>query len=236
VDAPARSTFFVTRFRIPDVSEQDVIIRLHEPRDRAAVREICCDTADAGEPCESFFPDREVLADLVTRYYTDFAPQSSWVAEQNGTVTGYLSGSLDTRKAMRATLWRIVPVTFLKAAGRGLFWHRQFRQLVSVNCREWMRTGIRRPVSLDEYPAHLHINLRKEARGRRIGERLVERFFEQMRAAGVTGVHVGVSEANDGGRKFFERLGFVELGRAGRFRHPATPERLIQTILYGKHV
>src|SRR3989442_159990 len=46
-------------------------VRLYEPRDRAAVREICCDTADSGEPVETFFPDREGFADVLTRYYTD---------------------------------------------------------------------------------------------------------------------------------------------------------------------
>ena len=105
-----------------------IAIRPYEPRDRAAVREICCDTADGGEPSERFFPDREVLADLVTRYYTDFAPQTSWVAEQDGQVMGYLTGCLDTRRSLRTTLWRIVPAAFLKAIGRGLFWHPQFRK------------------------------------------------------------------------------------------------------------
>jgi ribosomal protein S18 acetylase RimI-like enzyme len=213
-----------------------ISIRPYEPRDRAAVREICYDTADGGESGARFFPDREVLADLVTRYYTDFAPQTSWVAEQDGHVVGYLTGCLDTRRSMRTTLWRIVPVTVLKALGRGLFWHPQFRRLVAVNGQDWLRGGGRRPVPLDVYPAHLHINLRPEARGQQVGDQLVEKFFEQMRAAGVTGVHVGVSEANAGGRQFFQRLGFSELGRQGRFRHPLAPDRLTQTILYGKRI
>jgi ribosomal protein S18 acetylase RimI-like enzyme len=208
----------------------DVIIRPFKPGDRAAVREICCNTADAGEPCESFFPDREVLADLVTRYYTDIAPQSSWVAVCDGKVVGYLTGSLDSR----IPWWRIVPATLVKAMGRGLFWQPQFRRLVSLNWRDWLRGAGR--VALEDYPAHFHINLRPEARGQQAGDRLVEKFFEQMRAAGTKGVHVGVSEVNAGGRKFFERLGFAELARCGRYRHPASPGQLTRTIYYGKRL
>jgi ribosomal protein S18 acetylase RimI-like enzyme len=204
-----------------------VIIRPYEPRDRAAVREICCDTADAGNPCESFFPDREVLADLVTRYYTDFAPSYNWVAEDAGQVVGYLTGALETHLPLR-----LLPATAFKALRRGLFWHPQFRHLLALNWGDWLRA--RRPVDLKDYPAHFHINLREVARGNHVGDQLVEKFFVQMLAAGVRGVHVNVSEANTGGRRFFERLGFQELGRQGRFRHPRSPEVLTQTILFGK--
>ena len=86
-----------------------VIVRRYEPRDRAAVRTIFCETADAGEPMESFFSDREILADLLTRYYTDFIPETTWVAEQGGEVGGYLMGCLDTQEFIRAMIWQIVP-------------------------------------------------------------------------------------------------------------------------------
>ena len=60
---------------------ENIIIRKFEDKDRAAVRKICCDTADRGEPIERFFPDREVAADLLTGYYTDYEPSSTFVGE-----------------------------------------------------------------------------------------------------------------------------------------------------------
>lgn len=59
-----------------------LIIRPYAAGDREAVRRICCDTADAGHPVESFFSDRELIADLLMNYYTDYEPESVWVAEQ----------------------------------------------------------------------------------------------------------------------------------------------------------
>ena len=207
-------------------------VRPYEPRDRPAVREICCDTADGGRPVERFFADREVFADLITRYYTDLAPETTWVAEEAGQVMGYVTGCFDSRRFARAMAWRIVPATLLKALGRGTLWHLQTRQFVRVNLRDWLRG--RQPVDLRDYPGHVHINLRAAARGRGVGEQLMEEFIRQAKAAGVPGIHANVSEANPGSRRFFEKCGFVSLGRTGRFRFPDAPEQLIFTMVYGK--
>ncbi len=62
-----------------------------------------------------------------------------------------------------------------------------------------------------DYPAHLHVNVTASARGQRIGERLVERFVDDVRAARLPGVHVvtGRGVRNVG---FYTRLGFAERG------------------------
>jgi len=209
-------------------------IRRYEPRDRSAVREICCETADSGRPVERFFANREVFADLITRYYTDIAPETTWVAEDNGAVVGYLSGCFDSRRFARSMAWRIVPATFLKALVRGTLCHRQTRAFVRVNLRDWLRG--RKKVDLRDYPGHVHINLRAAARGQRVGERLMEEFVRQAKAAGVPGIHANVSEANSGSGRFFEKCGFVPLGRTGRFRFPDAPDQLIYTKVYGKRL
>jgi GNAT superfamily N-acetyltransferase len=210
-----------------------VVIRPYEPKDREAIRQICCDTADGGEPVEAFFPDREVFADLLTRYYTDYEPQSTWVAERDGQVIGYLTGCLNTRRFLRVMAWRLVPLAFIKALVRGTFWHPQILKLLSANLSSWLRGGFRREVSLWSYPAHLHINLRKGSRGEQIGRQLVERFFEQVSRAGLSGIHAGVSSENECGRRFFESVGFTPLAREARFRSPDT-QQVVCTIVYGK--
>ena len=59
------------------------------------------------------------------------------------------------------------------------------------------------------YPAHLHVNLAPQFRGRGLGGRLVERFIADAAAAGAPGVHVTTSR---GARNvaFYERNGFSE--------------------------
>ena len=209
-----------------------VAIRPYEPRDRPAVREICCDTADNGGPMESFFPDRELLADLVTRYYTDYEPQSAWVAERDSAVVGYLTGCLDTARFRRVMAWRIVPVLLGKALARGTPWHPQVRALLRANAGDWFRGGLRSGVSLAEYPAHLHVDLLAATRGLGVGRALMARWFDQVRAAGLRGIHAGVNADNTDGCRFFEAMGFTVLDRQSRMRLP--DGRQVETLIYGR--
>ena len=209
-------------------------IRPYQPPDRAGVRQICCDTADAGQPVERFFPDREVFGDLLTNYYTEHEPQSVFVAENDGEVVGYLTGCLDTKRFVRVMARRIVPAVLLKALFRGTLWHPQTVRLLRPNLPMWLKGGYRNSAPLDDYPAHLHVNVREGFRGQRLGQRLVEAFCERARAAGVRGVHAGVSAENPRASHFFQDQGFVELQREHRFRKPDDPTRLLETITYGK--
>ena len=211
-------------------------IRPYEPRDRAALRQICSDTADAGRPIERFFPDREVFADVLTNYYTEFEPQSVFVAENGDDIVGYVTGSIDTKRFLRTMLWRIGPVVLVKALLRGTLWHPQAVRLFRANIGMWLKNGYRTGPTLNNYPAHLHVNVRDGFRGQGLGERLVEAFCKRARAAAIRGVHAGVSAENLQGRHFFEELGFIELHREPRFRKPDGTGEILYTILYGKQL
>jgi GNAT superfamily N-acetyltransferase len=65
------------------------------------------------------------------------------------------------------------------------------------------------------FPAHLHVNVAANARGRRVGERLVGAFERHAAVRGAPGVHVvtGAGMRNVG---FYERLGYREAARAPR--------------------
>jgi hypothetical protein len=203
-------------------------VRPYEPRDREAVRAICCDTADRGEPVENFFPDREVFADLLTRYYTDHEPESIWVGEVGGEVIGYLTGCLDTRRFIRVTAFSVAPRLLIKAIRREILKHPQAKEFVRSNLRLWLR-GTRKTVRFDEYPSHLHINLKHGARAKGLGCDLVTRFLVQAKAAGSCGVHANVREDSERARKFFEGLGFQAGGR-----HPvmATAGTVLYALTY----
>ena len=214
--------------------ERQVAVRPYEPRDREAVRRICCETADRGGPVEAFFSDRDVFADFVTGYYTAYEAQSLWVAEQGGQVIGYLTGCLDTRRCRRLTACVIVPRASVKALGRGALWSRATWRLAWAGLQTLLRGGGHARPSLERYPAHLHINLLRAFRGRRVGLGLVERFMAQAQAAGVRGVHVAIRGDNPPSRRFFERLGFIELSRHPVVFPNGASYDIRETVVYGK--
>ena len=201
------------------------IIRPYAAGDRAALRRICCDTADAGRPVEAFFDDRELIADLLMNYYTDFEPASAWVAEQAGgpaiaggpgiagEVVGYLTGCRDTSRFRRIMFWWIVPRALFKAFWRGTWWAASTRRLIRYNLPICWRALGRRAIPLAGYPAHLHINLRPGMQGQGIGRQLINQFLAQLRSAGIPGVHLSAREDNITAIAFFEKIGFARFDR-----------------------
>jgi len=75
------------------ISDKKFEIRKFQPADRARVRELCCETGFLGNPIDPVFEDREIFADYLTAYYTDWEPESAFVLLVNGEIRGYLLGS-----------------------------------------------------------------------------------------------------------------------------------------------
>ena len=213
-----------------------VVIRPYEPRDRDALRRIACDTAERGQPVERFFRDREVFADLVTRYYTDDEPQTAWAAECEGRVIGYLTGCLDTPRYRRVMIRRVIPRVILKAIAHGALVSGEMWRLLGAGVVTWLGGGCRRQTFLRCYPAHLHVNVQEGFRGQRVGRRLVERFYEQARAAGCEGVHAVVREDNQPACRFFEWMGFAILSRRTVTMLGGRGFRQRQAAIYGKRL
>ena len=219
------------------MTDDDVLIRPYQSGDRAAIRHICCETADRGEPVENFFSDRELMADLVTRYYTDFEPQSAWVAEVSGRVMGYLTGALDTSRSRRIVARRIVPAAVGRAILRGALFGEEAWAMLRALWRSRRGYAVHRHHhALEDYPAHLHIDLLKDLRGRQAGRRLMTAFFDQVRRARVPGIHATVRGDNAAARLFFERMGFNALYEYSMFLPMKGALYHAPVVVYGKKI
>ena len=212
----------------------EVLIRPYVPADRESVRHICCETADCGNPVESILPDRHLVADLMTRYYTDYEPQATWVAGSEGRVVGYLSGTVRPQRFFWINFVWVAPIAILRAIGRGVLFRRSTWRLLGAALTTWVRGGFHRRVPLRCYPCHLHINVQPEFRGQRVGQRLIERFLEQMRAARQAGVHVAVREDNPPAQRLFQRLGFTELSRHPFILPNGSARHVTSMVMYAR--
>lgn len=189
-------------------------VRAYRTADRDAVRRIACETAEIGSPLTADFPYRDFISDVLTSYYTDLEPGSSWVAvNSGGAVVGYLNGCLDTRRYLAAVPRRIVPFALVRALPTGLFFSRAFWRFLWAGILSGKKSGSYHHRWLSTHPAHFHINLLPEGRASGLGRRLLENFREQARAAGAGGLHLGTRGDNENARRFFERQGFSVLER-----------------------
>ena len=213
-----------------------VEVRRFQPVDREQIREIACQTASHRGALEQLFGDADVMADLLTRYYTDYEPASLWVAvDDNGHVIGYLSGCLRSVWRRRRMARTIFPRAVWRALRGGALWRRETWHLLRSILKTFgLGEGRRMKPILTRFPAHLHINLRPGVRGQGVGRALVERFEEQARDAEVPGVHARVHAANDGARGFFESLGYEEINRYPWYLAQDGQMLRQETIIYAK--
>jgi len=176
--------------------------------DRQAVRQICCDVADRGNPIEGIFPDREFAADLLTSYYTDFEPESTFIAEQDGRVIAYINGCLDNRRYGLAVIFLIIPRLILKGLVRGTFFRPECWQILKGSVRNWKRIFDWRKKSFHSHQGHLHIGVVKEARRHQAGHLMMERLLSYASEKGLASIAASVHEGNTEACRFFEQLGF----------------------------
>jgi ribosomal protein S18 acetylase RimI-like enzyme len=182
------------------------IIRKFEKKDREAVRKIACDSAFMGEPCEIFFSGRDFLADILTLYFTDYEPQSSFVAEIDKNVGGYLIGTRDSSNFMKVFLLKILPGLIFKFFFKGIIFRKKNIKYFFNLFHSLLKGELKGPEINKEYPALLHINIDEKYRKMKIGSALIEQFLDYLRSTEVPGVHLNAKSEH--AAVFFEKMGF----------------------------
>lgn len=185
-------------------------IRPYRPEDREAVRHICCETGCGGRPVDLMYSDRQLFADFLTRYYTDFEPESSLVVEDGGRVVGYLTGCRRHRyhRVVQFLIGVVVGTRALLRTALGRY-ERASRAYV-----RWcfFRAQWEIP-SIPPRAGHFHVNLLPGYRQRGLGLRLYRRFMASLDGrVGSLFVRVETTDDRRSGR-IFERFGFRQVHR-----------------------
>jgi GNAT superfamily N-acetyltransferase len=184
------------------------------PEDWSRARAICVATGAAGRPITA--TRAPFFGEFWVGPYQKLLPQWTYVAEEQGRIVGYLTGCPDTRAFERKRRWLFALPLFAKTVLRAYpptgDTRRFLRRALGVEPEpNALFSRELKARLLHEYPAHLHVNLEDSSvRGRGAGRILMERFFGDLRRAGVTGVHVHCGE---GPVPFYLKLGFEELER-----------------------
>ena len=61
------------------------------------------------------------------------------------------------------------------------------------------------------YPAHIHIDILKEYRGKGYGKGLIRKLIDSLKSKGVKGIYLTVDTKNKKAIKFYYKLGFSKL-------------------------
>ncbi len=184
-------------------------IRNYQPRDREAVRRLCCDTGFLGKPIDPVFEDRKLFADYLTSYYTDFEPEASFVMEQDGVIKGYLLGSRRYHLQKFYNLWNNCLLFF-----QVLFRYRHYNSATKAYIRWICRNSMKEVPPAPRNTPHFHFNVLPEAQGLARVRQLLGGYLEYLRASGDKEVFGQVVTFSDRrGAKLFERYGFEVIGK-----------------------
>lgn len=194
--------------------EAGLTIRQYRPEDREQVRQICRETAYRNRGYALFFEDGQLFADYWTRYYLEYEADLSFVVEREGEVVGYLLGCADSARFLKIMKRKILPKIVLKLTWgivtlryRRLKTYRFIRWLVFKSWREVPA------IPVDRFPAHYHLNLKRDGRFKGGFSGLLQRFLDELERRGIPGLYGIVLEPKKGGiiSKMFSAVGEVGL-------------------------
>ena len=185
------------------------------PADAPTLSDICVRTGHRGQDARGVYGDPSLLAAMYLLPYLALEPDWCWVGEDDKadsiTPVGYIVGTPDTRAFATRTEAQCWPALRAQHPPPA-----QDDTSLQARLTRALHGG---PPSglpfLDSHPAHLHIDLLPPAQGRGHGSTLMALFIEALRAAGVPGVHLGVSAQNPRAIAFYRRIGFETLQDAG---------------------
>ncbi|MDP9290976.1 MAG: GNAT family acetyltransferase [Verrucomicrobiota bacterium] len=192
------------------LAQKKLTLRKYTDADRPVVRRLCCETGFLGNPIDPIFSDREIFANFLTGYYTDWEPESAFVLEVDGEVKGYLLGSRHPHRQQIYNIYQNVGL-FLRILLRYWRYDAASRRFV------WwiLGYGWREVPAAPRRTAHFHINLLPDARNVASTRALMDAYLKYLHEHGEKRVYGQmVTFESRRGAKMFERYGFRVINRA----------------------
>jgi hypothetical protein len=212
---------------------QEVVIRNFTRVDRDRVRRISCDTSFLGLDRGNIFSDDEILADALTLTYTDYEPESCFVAQVKDRVVGYISGTRDV-SAMSRVDNKVIPDLLLKALRRGVFIRKVNLKFFFYCFRSAVVGEFFMPDFSKKFPASLHVNIEEGYRQEGIGRKLITHYLHYLTDNHVRGVHFGT--LSESAHTFFVSLGFIDLFQGKRSYLKPYLGKEINFYVLGKYI
>lgn len=179
--------------------------RTTDPTEVDRLYDICLRTGASGAGAEDLHDDPRLLGEVYLGAYLEYEPDHAFVVvSDDDTPLGYVLGARDTlafEALLRSAWWpplrQRYPLGSFPAESHD---ERLVRKIHAPRHTD--------PEAIKGFPAHLHVDILREAQGGGNGRRLMETLFRALREDGVEGVHLNVSPNNVNAIGFYQHLGF----------------------------
>jgi GNAT superfamily N-acetyltransferase len=210
------------------------IIRPYRKENRESVREIAWATALMGRPASLLFDGKEIVEDILTLYFTDYEPQSCFIAEVDGVVKGYLIGAKNKTVLRKTLRSKIIPRVIIKGIVTGAPLNRKNMIFLYHCIVSFLKGDLDLPNFAKTYPAILHINLKEGFRDLGIGSELIAVYADYLKRQNISGIHLCTISEEAGA--FFMKQGFQLLYRGPRSFLNYILRRDVSVYIYGRRL
>lgn len=185
---------------------EEVYLESSDLRDLPELRKVCLQTGNAGNDATEIYNNPDLLGEIYVEPYVRFQPNFAFTLKAHDQISGYVLGALQT-KAFEIMIENNYRPNLLEKYQLDAELATADRVLLD-NYRDFLRTP---DEIVDEYPAHLHIDLLPSVQGRNFGKMMMKVQLRALFDAGATGVHLRVARENHRAINFYSKLGFTNL-------------------------
>ena len=181
-------------------------IRTYHITDLSSLYRICLLTGYNGSDATSYLKDPDLVGHLFAAPYAVFEPDLCFILTLDYVPCGYILGTRDS-------------ITFYKKCEKKWYPGLRKRYLLPQKEEESLEANFIRYLHrkqimiarVENYPAHLHIDILPIAQSKGYGRKLMEVYLNQLRSQNIQGVHLIVSKNNQNAVGFYQKVGFKEL-------------------------
>jgi len=191
------------------MNSEEYLIRQAKINDIDDLYEICIRTGNNGEDARHLYNFQEGLGIYYVGPYVFFEQELAFVLEDKFGVCGYVLGAKDTKQFFKAVTEQWLPkyqIRFPMPEGDPENWNMDQKIIALIHYPKFSL-----PESLDDFPAHLHIDLLPRARKKGNGRRMIETLHNKLKNFGTKGVFLDVGINNLNAQSFYERIGYKKL-------------------------
>ncbi len=184
-------------------------IRQARAEDEEALYQICLKTAKAGVDASDVYSDPHYPGQVYVVPYARFEPDLAFVLTCDEQVVGYAVATADTRQfetTLNEQWWPVLREAYANRQPQKPFDSKVLNQINDPHVAD--------PMLVEDWPAHLHINLLPQVQSGGWGSKLISAVIEALKRKQVSGVHLGVSLQNEKVCNFYQKQGFTHIVRS----------------------
>jgi len=174
--------------------------------------EICLKTGNNGKDASALYNDPYMVGNYFAAPYVVYQKSICFVAEYENGPKGYIVSVPNTAayEQWLEDYW-LPPLRKQFPTDRQTKYTEKEKSILSCIHRKHFPPDPVSTLWLNDYPAHLHIDLLPVIQGKGVGKMLMNNLFDELKNQNVSGLHLGVSCLNSGAIKFYQKMGFAIL-------------------------